>query len=97
METKNSSESEGYEIPLKDTGDGPEELLEYQFVKGEVEKGILELPVEYQGVIVLRDIEGLSYEKIAEVLDISQGTVKSRLNRGRKQLRNNLSDLLQND
>lgn len=97
METKRKSNDEGYEIPLEDTADGPEELLDYQFVKGEVKRGILELPNEYQGVIILRDIEGLSYERIAKVLEISEGTVKSRLNRGRKQLRQRLTNLLQDD
>ncbi len=97
VETKNSAGTEGYEIPLEDTGDGPESLLDYEFLKEEVKKGIGELPEEYQGVIILRDIEGLSYSKVAEVMEISQGTVKSRLNRGRKMLRNYLNDLLQND
>lgn len=97
IETKNKSSNEGYEIPLEDAADGPEALLEYQIVKEEVKNCILELPIEYQGVIILRDIEGLSYEKIAKVLEISEGTVKSRLNRGRKQLRQRLTTLLQDD
>ncbi len=94
METKNNLNNNGYEIPLKDLSDGPEALLEYEFVKKEIKKCIVELPAEYQGVIILRDIENLSYEEIAKVLNISEGTVKSRLNRGRKQLRQRLTDLL---
>lgn len=95
METKNSSGTEGYEIPVEDAGEGPEALLDYAFLKEEVKRGISKLPEEYQGVVVLRDIEDLSYEEISEVLGISQGTVKSRLNRGRKQLRSYLSSLQQ--
>ncbi len=95
IETKNPSNNEGYEIPLEDPKEGPEALLKYKMVKEEIKNEILKLPIEYQGVIILRDIEGLTYDEIASVLEISEGTVKSRLNRGRKQLRKSLAELLQ--
>ena len=44
----------------------------------------------YREVVVLRDIEGLSYEEVAATLEISVGTVKSRLSRGRNELRRRL-------
>ena len=47
----------------------------------------------YREVVVLRDIEGLSYEEIAEITDLSIGTVKSRINRGRTQLQHLLKDI----
>ncbi len=48
----------------------------------------------YREVVVLRDIEGLSYEEVAQALDISVGTVKSRLSRGRTELRKRLEGSL---
>ena len=48
----------------------------------------------YREVIVLRDIEGLSYEEVAAALDMNVGTVKSRLNRGRTELRRRLEGSL---
>lgn len=52
------------------------------------------LPVLYRTVLVLREIEELSYEEIAQVLSIADGTVKSRLMRGRELLRRRLSSVL---
>jgi RNA polymerase sigma-70 factor (ECF subfamily) len=56
--------------------------------------GLLELEDDYRAVVILRDIDDLPYEEIAEVLDIPKGTVKSRLHRGRAQLARSLSKLL---
>jgi RNA polymerase sigma-70 factor (ECF subfamily) len=52
-----------------------------------VEQVLSELPEPYRTTVVLRDVEELSYEQIAEVMEISLGTVKSRLVRGREALR----------
>lgn len=53
-----------------------------------VRKAILKLPDEYRTVIVLRDLEGESYTDIASILSLPEGTVKSRINRGRRELKN---------
>ena len=45
---------------------------------------------EFRAAVVLADVDGLSYEEIAEVMDTSVGTVRSRIHRGRKQLRDYL-------
>ncbi|HUT24919.1 MAG TPA: sigma-70 family RNA polymerase sigma factor [Sumerlaeia bacterium] len=52
------------------------------------------LPREHQEVLVLRFIQGLQYEEIAEALDCSIGTVKSRINRARRRLREEMGDVL---
>ena len=52
-----------------------------------MQNAIAELKENYRVVIVMRDIEGMSYDDIAAVLEISTGTVKSRLNRARENLR----------
>jgi RNA polymerase sigma-70 factor, ECF subfamily len=60
-----------------------------------VETALASLPQAYRAVLVLREIEGLSYDEIAGVLGLAEGTVKSRLLRGREMLRRKLSDRVQ--
>ena len=61
-----------------------------QTLDHEVEKALASLPEEYRVAVVLSDIEGLSYQQIAEALDIPVGTVRSRLARGRALLKTTL-------
>ena len=51
---------------------------------------IRELPEDMRAAVVLRDIQGYSYEEIAQILDINVGTIKSRISRGREKLREKL-------
>jgi len=62
---------------------------------GIVMKALMRLDDAQRTVVVLRDIEGMNYAQIAKVLDIELGTVKSRLSRGRSNLRDVLEDMLQ--
>ena len=63
------------------------EILLLQSVDSQIVKHALqELPVEFREVVVLREMEGLSYKEIAKIVDIPIGTVMSRLKRGRKRL-----------
>ena len=59
-------------------------------MRAAVEAELKQVQEPYRTTLVLRDIEGLSYEEIAEVLEVSLGTVKSRLIRGREALRKRL-------
>ena len=52
-----------------------------------VEKALHDVPEPFQSALILRDLEEMSYEEISEVLQISLGTVKSRITRGRQALR----------
>jgi RNA polymerase sigma-70 factor (ECF subfamily) len=52
------------------------------------------LPLQQRLVLVLRDIEGMSYEEIAQLLELSLGTVKSRISRGREDLKRRLNGSL---
>ncbi len=84
---------EGGDYPeLGDNQENPETL----YHKGELEKalqeGLNELPETSRTVFVLREIEGLSYDEIAEVLNIKKGTVKSRLFLARQKLKERLSE-----
>jgi RNA polymerase sigma-70 factor (ECF subfamily) len=64
----------------------PESLLLQQVDSQVVRQALQELPVEFREVVVLREMEGLSYKEIAVVADIPIGTVMSRLKRGRQRL-----------
>jgi RNA polymerase sigma-70 factor (ECF subfamily) len=60
-----------------------------------VQRALLELAPEFRKVVVLKDLEGMRYEEIAEVLEVPVGTVRSRLHRGRCDLRGRLEALLE--
>ena len=64
----------------------PEALLLQQVDTQIVRQALQELPVEFREVVVLREMEGLSYKEIAGIVDIPIGTVMSRLKRGRQRL-----------
>lgn len=63
-------------------------------MQAKVRKALATVPPKFRSAVILRDLEGLAYEEIAEVLDISVGTVKSRILRGRRVLKENLEPLL---
>jgi RNA polymerase sigma-70 factor (ECF subfamily) len=71
----------------------PEEALMEKEERAEVEHMLLELPLQQRMAIIMRDIEGLSYEEIAEALHLSLGTVKSRISRGRELLKHRFSGI----
>lgn len=60
-------------------------------------QGLAELDEGYRAIVVLRDIQGLAYEEIADILDLPRGTVKSRLHRARAQLARSLSRFADRD
>jgi RNA polymerase sigma-70 factor, ECF subfamily len=68
----------------------PEEALLVQEEHAEVERLLLELPLQQRIAVIMRDIEGLSYEEIAESLNVSLGTIKSRIARGREMLKRHI-------
>lgn len=70
-----------------DSQTGPEAMAESSARKQALERGIASLPEDLRAAIVLRDIQGFSYEEVAEVLRTPLGTVKSRINRAREKLR----------
>ncbi|HSJ54109.1 MAG TPA: sigma-70 family RNA polymerase sigma factor [Anaerolineae bacterium] len=72
---------------LRDQSESPDELLERQELGHLLQHGISALPMEQRAVLVLSDVQGLSYQEVAEIMDLSLGTVKSRLSRGRARLR----------
>ena len=75
---------------LVDDGKSPLENLYDEELRARVETELKALQEPYRTTVILRDIEELSYEQIAEVMDSTLGTVKSRLVRGREALRKRL-------
>lgn len=73
-----------------DPGERPEAFVVRQELGQAIQRGLDILPVEQRTAVVLSDIQGMSYEEIAETMNTSLGTVKSRLNRGRRKLRDYL-------
>ncbi len=72
---------------LHGPGPTPAEAFEERHLDADVYAALQALPPEYRAAVVLCDIEGLSYEEIAATLGIKLGTVRSRIHRGRAQLR----------
>ena len=75
---------------LPDRAANPDEELRLKELRNALHRAIAELQEPYRRVVVLRDIEGLTYQEIAAVLKIEDGTVKSRLGRARAMLRDKL-------
>lgn len=86
----NQSEDEKV-MEIKDDAPTPEEYSELSERQAAVREALADIKDEYREIITFFDIEGLSYEKISDILKIPVGTVKSRLNRARAALKKNLS------
>ena len=65
--------------------------------KSEILQALESLSPEHKAAVILRDIKGLSYEEIAEILELTLGTVKSRISRGRNQLKQEILKLREQD
>ena len=70
---------------------GPERAFEHANLDHDVQAALNELPPDFRAAVVLCDIEGLSYEEIGATLGVKLGTVRSRIHRGRAQLRGSLA------
>jgi RNA polymerase sigma-70 factor (ECF subfamily) len=89
--TRGDSETLANLLPEKSAS--PEQLAIAGEREGRIMRALAEIKPEYRITLVLREIEELSYEEIAETLGISIGTVKSRIARGREELRRRVKDL----
>ena len=89
---EDENQSFGLKDTLIDEHQSPFDLAAHEEVRSKVEEELAQVPEPFRTTLVLRDIEGLSYEEIAEILQVSLGTVKSRLMRGRFALKKRLED-----
>src|SRR4029077_16170572 len=81
-------------LELEDLHATPFDQLASREIQSIVQSALNEIPDVFRSAVILRDLEGLSYEEVAEVLDCSVGTVKSRILRGRRALKDLLDPLL---
>ena len=79
---------------IEDERLSPRREIDGREIQEQIQRGLMRLAAEHRQVIVLRHIEGLSYEEMTQVLQCAEGTVKSRLHRARLELRDILRDLL---
>lgn len=80
-------ENPGWKESIADESAGPEQLAEISDSGRRLQNALEELTQDARRVLVLREIEGLNYQEIADVLDVPKGTVRSRLARAREALR----------
>jgi len=79
------------QLALTDPADSPFDSVAHREVQHRVEEELRKVPEPYRTTLILRDLEEMSYEEIADVLEVSLGTVKSRQTRGREALRQRLA------
>lgn len=84
--TVEDDEGENVQLDVADESQSPETLLERKLTREAVRRGLSELPDDQRQILLLREIQGLSYDEIGEALGLEAGTVKSRIFRARKKL-----------
>ncbi|HKM39400.1 MAG TPA: sigma-70 family RNA polymerase sigma factor [bacterium] len=77
-------------LTIADQATGPAEECLSSLIQQQLQEMIFSLPLQQRAAVVLRDIQGLSYDEISQILHCSLGTVKSRISRGRRALRDKL-------
>lgn len=82
-----SLDDEEIKIDAVDPAPSPQDVAERRELREQVEAGLAALSPEHRQVLVLREMHQLSYDEISQVLSLDVGTVKSRISRGRRQLR----------
>ena len=86
-----SSDEKDYDLPSVQPD--ADQLIESEYLEKRIQSAINTLPLHFKTVIVLRDIQELSYDEISNIVEVPLGTVKSRINRARLQLQKELKDL----
>lgn len=84
-------EDKSFDIP--DNSNRPDVITDGNIKNEIIQRALLKVKDTYREAVILRDIQDLSYEEIAEILKIEVGTVKSRINRGRAELQKYLKDI----
>jgi len=85
-----SKDEKEYQLPSVEPE--TDDTVQGHFAEKEIQKAIQELPLHFRTVVIMRDIQELSYEEISKIVDVPLGTVKSRINRARLQLQQSLKE-----
>ncbi len=83
-------EDREYEFPAVEAETG--EVVQSGYAEKKIQESIQKLPLHFRTVIILRDIQELSYEEVSKIVNVPLGTVKSRINRARLQLQKDLQE-----
>lgn len=84
--TVENDEGEVDELEISDEHFSPEKLLDRKLTRESVQRGLASLPDDSRQILLLRELQGMSYEEIGDTLGLEPGTVKSRIFRARKKL-----------
>ncbi|MFA5528621.1 MAG: sigma-70 family RNA polymerase sigma factor [Peptostreptococcales bacterium] len=93
--TSYADNESGEVLDIKDESNIPEKLLENKEYRQLLLHALNQLTLEHKEVIILRDVQGFSYEEISEILVCTIGTVKSRISRGRQKLREVVTGIME--
>jgi len=88
-----SRDNEEYELQIPDESFSPDKHTESTIQDHYIQEALGEIPATFREVVVLRDVQQLTYEEIADITGLPMGTVKSRINRGRTKLQDLLKDI----
>ena len=88
--SKTNRDDKDYDLPAVFQESDTE--IQGQFTEQRLQAAIQELPLHFRTVVIMRDIQELSYEEISRIVDVPLGTVKSRINRARLQLQKALKE-----
>ena len=83
---REDDEGETEDAQIRDESLSPERLYERRLTREAVQRGLMSLPEDQRKILLLREIQGFSYEEIGRVLSLESGTVKSRIFRARRKL-----------
>jgi len=86
-------DNEEYEMEIPDESFSPDAHTEQIYQDSYIQQALREIPDTFREVVILRDVQQLTYEEIAEITGLPMGTVKSRINRGRAKLQSLLRDV----
>ncbi len=87
LHQQNQMDSSEYQIHISDNSLNPEKILEKKERERIVQESINELPLPNKTIIILRDIQGFSYDEITQIINEPLGTIKSRISRSRNMLK----------
>ncbi len=80
--------------PIENPEKRPDQIFLYKELEGKVNEALRKIPVDQRMALVLREVEGLSYQEIAETMGCSMGTIMSRLHYGRRRMQELLKDYI---
>ena len=89
----NSYGEDGETFDIPDSSALPDDVVDSGIKEKMIQAALMKIPEVYREIVILRDVQELSYEEISQITGLNEGTVKSRINRGRTQLKKLLKNI----